>query len=235
MRRASAFTLFEILISLAIFFLLAGGIFTSVRSAFVASNEVTALQADAERMNAFQALMRKTFGELPADARVEIRIRQEPGRGDVVELLVWPAPPFLRFGSGVGDGVALSALPDGRGRFRLSLATFRADLSPDERDRVLARVTWLPLLPDVGEVRWKFAPVRNPVLTDTWNAGSGRPGLAELKLVMGTGEEIVSAYWVPPLQRRSGAGGFDVPSRTPGGENSPAPEEGENGGEGATP
>lgn len=216
------FTLFEVLIALVIFFLLAGGIFTSVRSAFTASNQVATSQLDAERMNAFQSLLRKMFGELPADAKVEIRVRQEAGRGDVVELMVWPAPTFLQFGSSTGDGAALSALPDGRGNFRISLATFRADRSTEERDRELSKARWLPLLPEVAQVRWKFAPMRNPVLTDTWNAGSGRPGLAELTLRMVSGDEIVSAYWIPPLQRRSVGGGFEA------GGNQPPPPNGDN-------
>lgn len=225
MKRAAAFTLFEVLVALMIFFLLAGGIFTSVRSAFVASNQVAVSQVDAERMTAFQALLRKMFGELPPEAKVEMRVRQEAGRGDVVELLVWPAPAFLRFGASTGDGAAISALPDGRGRFRISLASYRADLSPDERDRALAQAWWLPLLPEVSQVRWKFAPSRNPVLTDSWNAGSGRPGLAELTLGMASGDETVSAYWIPPLQRRSSGGGsFDA-----GGNSPPPPPNGGNG------
>lgn len=209
MKRSPAFTLFEVLIAMTIFFLLAGGIFASVRSAFVASAEVASSQLDAERANAFQALMRKMFTALPADAKVETRVRREAGRGDVVELLVWPAPTFLRFGSGTGDGAAISARPDGRGQFRLSLASFRTEDSPDDRDRGLAKTTWLPLLPDVGQVRWRFAPARNPVLADAWNAGSGRPGLAELTLRMPGGTDEISTYWIPPLQRRS-IGGVDA-------------------------
>lgn len=226
MKRAAGFSLFEVLIALAIFFLLATGIFTAVRTAFTASNQVAVSQLDAERMTAFQALLRKVFGELPPEAKMEMRVRQEAGRGDVVDLLIWPAPPFLHFASSTGDGAIISAQPDGRGRYRISLASYRADLPPDERDRVLANAQWLPLLPDVSQMRWKFAPNRNPVLTDTWNAGSGRPGLVELTLAMGSGDEIVSAYWVPPLQRRSSGGSFAPEGNAP----SPSPNGGDAGG-----
>lgn len=239
MKRAAGFSLFEVLVALAIFVLLAAGIFTSVRTAFTASNQVATSQLDAERMTAFQALLRKVFGELPPDAKVEMRVRQEAGRGDVVDLLIWPAPPFLQFGSSTGDGAIISAQPDGRGRYRISLASYRANLSPDERDRVLAHAQWLPLLPDVSQMRWKFAPNRNPVLTDSWNAGSGRPGLVELTLAMGNGDEIVSAYWVPPLQRRSSGGSFDqggnAPSPAPNGGDAGAPTEGGGDGGGEVP
>ncbi len=225
MKRSPAFTLFEVLIAMTIFFLLAGGIFATVRSAFTASAEVASSQLDAERANAFQALMRKMFGALPADAKLETRVRKEPGRGDVVELLIWPAPPFLRFGSGVGDGAAISALPDGRGQFNLSLASFRVEDSADERDRDLAKAGWLPLLPGVGQVRWRFAPPRNPVMAEAWNAGSGRPGLAELTLRMAGGTDEISSYWVPPLQRRS-SGAIDPGPVTGGGPEGSAPPEG---------
>jgi hypothetical protein len=223
MKREAGFTLFEVLIAIGIFMLLVGGIFASVRAAFVTSAQVASRQLESERSDAFQQLLRKFFAALPADAKTELRLRNLSGRGDVVELLVWPAPPFLRFGSDPGDGVAISGLPDGRGNFRISLGYFRADDSPEDRDKRLQEGKWLPLMPDVAEMRWRMAPMRNPVMAETWTAGNGRPGIAELTLRMATGDSGTYSYWVPPLQHRSFGGGDEGAPPTPD-EGSPGPQ-----------
>lgn len=213
-----AFTLFEVLISIAIFMLLAGGIFGAVRAAFIASTQVVSDQLDSERLDAFQQFLRKIFLSLPADARVELKLRKQPGLGDVIEVRLWPVPGFLQFGTDSSDGAAISAQPDGRGGFRVMLGYFRAEDSPDKREERLEReAVWLMLLPGVKQIRWRFAPARNPIFSETWTEQSGRPGLGELTLEMNEGETSVSQFWIPPLQRRSiGAGEGGAPQQPNG-------------------
>ncbi len=228
-RRRRAFTLFEVLVSIAIFMLLAGGIFASVRAAFVASTQVVGDQLDSERSDAFQQFLRKVFLSLPSDAKVELKLRQQPGRGDVVEVRLWPVPGFLQFGADSSDGAVISAQPDGVGGFRMMLGYFRAEDSPDQRDQRLDReATWLMLLPGVKQVRWRFAPTRNPVYSETWTEQAGRPGIAELTLEMKNGANNVYQFWIPPLQRRtsgSSESGTPPPAQPPGGNPPPAGEE----------
>lgn len=230
-RRRAAFTLFEVLIAIAIFVLLAGGIFSSVRAAFIASAQVVDNQLDGERFTAFQQFLRKMFVSLPPDARVELRQREMAGLGDVVELRVWPAPEFLRFGRDPGDGAAISAQPDGRGGFRMMLGFFRAKDNADEREEWLRRTQWLTLLPGIEQLRWRFAPTRNPVFEEKWTEQSGRPGLVELTLKMENGGETVSQFWVPPLQRRISAP-TEVNQQGPGQPPAQPPSGEEAGGEG---
>ena len=220
-RRFPAFTLVEVLISIGIFVLLAGGIFASVQAAFSATDQVSRSQLASERAAAFQQVIRRFFTSLPGEAQVELRLRKLAGRGDVVELLAWPVPAFLRFGSDTRDGLAVTALPDGRGNFRLSLGFFDANASPDERERQLAATPWLTLLPDVKEIRWRFAPPRNPVLTDIWTTANGRPGLAELTLAMADGSGGTFAYSVPVVQRRVSGPGLDSTAPPPGAPGAP--------------
>jgi type II secretory pathway pseudopilin PulG len=219
-----AFTLFEVLIAIAIFMLLAGGIFATVQAAFTSSAQIAGSQLDAERLDAFTQLVRRLFVSLPADAKVEMRIRKQADRGDVIEVLAWPAPNFLHFGAESGDGIALSAQPDGRGGFRMALGWFSSKDSPDERDRKLEREDFLTLLPGVKEVHWKFAPQRSSLLDDKWPAGSGRPGLVELALVLPPDRLVTSDFWVPPLQRRSFGGGGDAEPQAPQGQTPQTPQ-----------
>lgn len=212
MKSNRAFTLVEIMVSVAIFVLLVGGIFSAVQAAFTTSNVIIETQLQTERFNAFQQFLRRLFVSLPANAMVELRIRGAAGRGDVIELLMWPMPEHLRFGSMAGDGLALSAVPDGRGRFTFSVGYFLTSDPPEVRDAVLEEAEWLPLLPDVARVRWKFADARNPILSETWGQNSGRPGLAELELEMADGTQATFDFWIPPLETRrfAGSGGGPV-------------------------
>lgn len=203
-RGTVAFTLVEVLMAIAIFALLAGGIFASVRAGFDASTAIVEEQLESERMDAFRNLVRRFFTNLPADAKVELRVRQVEGLGDVIEVLAWPVPGFLKFGRNEKDGIALTALPDGKGSYVMSIGYFRAEDGPNERDRDLADGPWLRLLPDVRKVRWRFAPARNPIYSETWTAANGRPGIAELSMQLSTDEETVQEYWLPPLQRGRG-------------------------------
>jgi hypothetical protein len=197
-----------------------------VQAAFTSSAQIAGSQLDSERLDAFTQLVRRLFVSLPADAKVEMRVRKQSGRGDVVEVLAWPAPNFLHFGAESGDGVALSAQPDGRGGYRVALGWFAAKDSPDERDRKLEKADFLTLLPGVKEVHWKFAPQRSALLDDKWPAGSGRPGLAELTLVLPPDRSVTSDFWIPPLQRRSFGGGADNESQAPQVQTPPQQQDG---------
>ena len=197
-----AFTLFEVLVAIAIFMLLAGGIFAAVQAAFAASAQVVTTQLATERLDAFQQFLRRLFVSLPSDAKVELKLRQVAA-GDVVEVRIWPVPAFLQFGANPGDGAALSAQPDGRGGFRMMLGYFRAKDTADERQEHLEKANWLLLLPDIRQLKWRFAPSRNPVFEDAWNEASERPGIAELSLSMKDGGEYTFLDWIPQLQRRS--------------------------------
>jgi prepilin-type N-terminal cleavage/methylation domain-containing protein len=203
MRRSGGFTLFEVLISIAIFLLLAGGIFAAVSAAFTGSTQVVTSQLETERFEAFQQFVRKLYISLPADATIELRQRKTGDRGDVVEVLIWPVAGFAQFGVDAKDGLALSAIPDGAGGFKMSIGYFRSEDTPQEREDDIQRTSWLPLLPDVKQIRWRFAPARNPVFVDTWHSENGRPGIAELSLTMKDGGSSVSDYWIPQLQRRT--------------------------------
>lgn len=200
MKRARAFTLVEVLVAIAIFILLAGGIFATVQTGFTASSEVAEAQLHSERFRAFQQFLRRLFLSLPPDATLELRIRKDAARGDFIELLIEPVPGSVRFGPSPGDGMALTAVPDGKGRFTFSMAYFETDNVNLDPDSALENADWMPLLPDVTTARWKFADARNPILSETWQSNSGRPGLAELELELLDGTTSVFDFWIPPVK-----------------------------------
>lgn len=199
MRRG--FTLLEVLISVAIFLLIAGGIFEAVSISMKASRDISMARLESERIDSFQRFGRLLFSDLPGDSRVELRVRQGRGGRDIVELLLSPVPALADFSSDSrpSGGLALSALPDRAGAYTISAANFDDEASPVERDEALEAAVWIPLLPGVKSIRWKFAAPDSPWLEETWPAGRGRPTLAELELGLADGENSRFQFAIPRM------------------------------------
>ncbi len=203
------FTLIEVLVSVAIFIMLAGGIFSAVQVAVTASSEVSTAQLATARTDAFQRFVRVLFLNLPPDASLDLRIRQEAGRGDVVEMLLWPAPEIADFG-GPGqrsDGLALAARPDGDGAFTISVANFDSSEDDARRDARLAESDWLPILPEVRTLRWRFGQANGTPLVETWKPEQGRPSMIDLELTRLDGSVLPLQFWLPPIAADANAAG----------------------------
>lgn len=197
-----AFTLVEVLIAMVVFMLLVGGIFTVVAVSTTSAREITTTRLQGARMDSFQTLLRSVFLNLPPDARIDLRVRDAKG-GPAVELLIFPAPDFMDFGTGgSGAGLSLAALPDGRGACTLSMANFRTREGED-REREIAAAAWIPLLPDVRSVRWRFGMPGQPVLQETWDGNSGRPAFVVLDVTLSDGASSEFTFGVPVLARAS--------------------------------
>ncbi len=199
--RSRAFTLIEVLVSVLVFFILAGGIFGAISASTTASAEIATSQLDASRMDAFQRFVRNFFLNLPGGATVDLRIKQWAGKGDVVQLLVTPAPGIASFGGQPSrfDGVVLGAIPDGAGAYRISMTTYDPELQPEAIDAALQKAQWIPLLPDVTTLRWRFLRGPGAELEETWDAGRGRPVLVSLSLLRNRADEVEMQFWIPPV------------------------------------
>lgn len=202
-----AFTLVEVLIAMVVFMLLVGGIFTVVTVSTISAREVTTMRLQGARIDSFQTLLRTLFFNLPPDARIDLRVRDAKG-GPAVELLILPAPDFMNFQTGgTGAGLAIAALPDGRGACTISMANFRSPVG-EEREKEIAAAAWIPLLPDVRSVRWRFGLAGQPILQETWDGNSGRPVFVVFDLTLTDGSTSEFTFGVPILTRAS-----DRPSR----------------------
>lgn len=216
--RRSGFTLFEMIVVVGIFVLLAGGIYATVNASIRATATVSEENLEMQRLDAFVSLLRRTLHNLPATARVSGGLRSEGGDG-LAELVLLESPGAFDWG---GEGppdatVLLTARPRLGGGRELALLQLPANLGEMERRDRLERGAWLRLLPDLRLVRWRFYDASIQDWLDEWTRDD-RPPLIELSLEF-LGESGVRQYvfWLPPVSEESRGEPRD-------GESNPNPE-----------
>lgn len=200
-RVMGGFTLFEIMLAVAIFILLAGGIYATVNAAVRATATLTEENVQAQRLNAFVSLLRGTFHNLPATAQFSGGVRSEGGDG-FAEIVLRDAPGVFAWGmGGPSAGLAvLSARPRLGGGRDIGLLLLPGNLEEMELRLALEQGAWLRLLPDLRSVQWRFFDEQQQEWVEEWSGGR-RPTLVELNLQL-LGEEIPRkfVFWVPPLE-----------------------------------
>lgn len=218
----SGFTFIEVTVVLVIFILLAGGIYATVNAAITASAVLSEENLRSQRLGAFVGLLRRTFHNLPATARVSGGVRLEGGKG-VPEIVLRDAPGVFAWGTGGASSgtVLLSALPRLGGGMQFSLLTLSSSLGEQERMDALQDGNWLKLLPDLRDARWRFYDETQQDWREDWSEGMNRPPLVELSLQQ-LGDEIPRTYvfWLPPVKEQNPVASPDQP---PAGANPVAP------------
>jgi prepilin-type N-terminal cleavage/methylation domain-containing protein len=200
-KNARAFTLFEMVVVIAIFVLLAGGIYATVNAAVRATATLSEENLQIQRLNAFVSLLRRTFHNLPANAVFSGGVRSQDGEG-FAEIVLRDAPGVFAWGlGGPSSGTALlSARPRLGGGREISLMLLPGSLGEMERREALQDGKWLRLLPDLREVQWRFYDEAQQDYVDEWPEGT-RPPLIELNLTL-LGEEVPRkfVFWLPPVK-----------------------------------
>lgn len=207
-RRPSAppdgFTMIEMVVALVIFLLLAGGIYMVVNSAIKASGVLSEETIRYQRLDAFISLLRRTFHNLPATAKISGGVRTSDG-GAIPEIVLREAPGIFAWGTGgpMDGTILLSAVPRLGGGAQFSLLSLPGSLSEQELRDALRGGSWLRLLPDLREARWRFYDESQQDWREDWPEGMNRPPLLELSFTL-LGEETPRTYmfWLPPVKEQ---------------------------------
>jgi prepilin-type N-terminal cleavage/methylation domain-containing protein len=205
-RQRGAFTLIEVLLGLALFGILTGGIFSVQRGAMEVSTEVTMRQGKTMRMHSFCELLRRNFEALPGNARVVLLPvgGAQSGYSDVAFTnfplaFTWPGITAgsnsvifrtWRADSGVGLQASLLYLNEEQ------TADYEADKLDDRN--VLAR---LNLMEGIMTLDWRFFNEATQKWETEWlRTQTARPSFVEMTLTYIDGMDPVRlVFWIPQM------------------------------------
>ncbi|MCB1209842.1 MAG: hypothetical protein KDK97_10970 [Verrucomicrobiales bacterium] len=192
------------MLSLTILTLITGTLFAIIRGAVKGAAEIQLVQRENDSINRFLDLCRKTFSTLPSTATLELT-PLDSGEGAAQELTITGAPGCFSFGlqpfTYGATTLGLRIDPDGAVDSNQApiyyLSLTRPDLIPktDDNDMVLGQEltglaapdeqgrNWMPLLPDVVNLHWRFYVRKEDVWYEEW-AKTEWPDVIELQLTM---------------------------------------------------
>jgi prepilin-type N-terminal cleavage/methylation domain-containing protein len=198
-RVPAGFTLIEMLLAIGIFVFLVSGVYVVVSVAVSASTALGSDQIESRRISAFQNFLRRGFLNLPAEAEITLGARSRSSLGDGLELVIHPsAGAFdISSASGEGSGVVFGTMPDGKGKYRFSMARFPARMGQDEMTKYLETAPWLPMLEQVESIRWRFWDKNLNRFVETWDQGHTHPELIEFSFTT-TGEPPITCLFRLP-------------------------------------
>lgn len=202
-RADAGFTLFEIVVVVAIFALLAGGIYATVNAALRATAVLSEENIEQQRLDALVNLLRRTFHNLPANTIFSGGVRLQDGDG-VPEIVLRDAPGAFNWGlsAPANATVFLGIRPRLGGGKELSLLQLAGSLTElERRDALAGGGKWLKLLPDLRSAGWRFYDRSQQDWVEEWPEGAERPPMVELNLEL-LGEKTARRYvfWLPPVK-----------------------------------
>ena len=223
--RTRGFTLIEVLLGLALFGILTGGIFAVQHGAMQVSQQLTERQSKTMRMHSFCELLRRNFESLPGNSKL-VLTPTGGGNSGLSEIaftqfplaFTWPGVPagsesvlfrVARAESGVGLAATLLYLD------KEQTADYEANKLDDRK--ILAR---LNLMEGMMSLDWRF--YNNA--TQTWElewprTQTARPSMVEMTLIYLDGQDPVRLYfWVPQMaDPQTFTQGGGAPGGAPGG------------------
>jgi prepilin-type N-terminal cleavage/methylation domain-containing protein len=205
-RKRDGFTLMEMMITLAIFVLLAGAVFGLMSSVLSGTGALQDNQNRRDQVSALNAFMKKRLGEMPATATLT-----SYQRGDGEGL----AQNGIIFGTST-LATAFDAKAQPNGYYTLRLATYTSEAGQnqtDARQTLQQAVTtddptlvWTPLITDIKTLDWKFLDFNVTQWVDLWSS-STKPNLMEFSLQPAGELQLTTMdFWLPKLEAVTGSG-----------------------------
>jgi prepilin-type N-terminal cleavage/methylation domain-containing protein len=246
---SSGFTLIEVVLALAITGMLLAGVFAVAQSATSMADEVATSQERAMVGHSFTGLLRRTFEQVPGNAKVELKLTSGGSSGAVQSDVVFRDYPLAFAWAGVEAGaktVIFRTQPDARGTLAarvLYLTEEQAEAYDDNRLRDDESVVGLTLVDGVRFCQWYFWDDRTEEWVEEWDPqkyANRRPTLVNLYLKFSSADSVGEniTFWIPTMANPSSfaSGTAGRGGRPGGGEGGPGGEgPGGPGGPGAGP
>jgi len=200
------FTLLEMMITLAIFLLLAAAVFGLLTGILQSTSRLADNQNRRDQVAALNAFLKNKLDGMPAGSTIA-----SYQRGDGEGLL----QNGIIFGNR-NLATAIDAKVQDNGYYALRLTSFAttagSDQPQDARQVLQQGVTtddptlvWTPLLGDLKTLDWKFEDFNATQWVDLWNS-SNNPNLVEFSLQpAGDLQPTTMDFWIPKIQAVSGS------------------------------
>ena len=239
--REKAFSLFEIVVAMAILGIIAGSVLSILWQAGDTAAEIRYLDRRDEEVSRFVTLLRESIENLPDGATMQMIPAEESVSG-VNELMIGNSPTAFLFGEKIGMSeetvIALRPAKELRAAEpSFEIAISRSDFAPDEdedggmvfragEDDFLQSDEegryWLPLLGELSGASWRFWDEDQQEWLDEWTDDSAMPPLLEFSLTdLGAAVPMTVVFEVPdsvvnPDQSQNGAATTTTTTSTSG-------------------
>lgn len=198
-RSGRAFTLVEMVITMAIFVLLAGAIFGIITGVLQSADVLQDNQNRRDEIMALQEFLKAQLDAMPGKATLHSYQR---GTGDGLHL------NGIIFGT-AGLLTAIDAKAQPNGLFTLRVATYSTTGDDIHAANVFDQavtgddesLNWRDLIRDVKSIDWKFMPANDTRWADDWPlATTTKPNLVEFSIQLaGETQPAVTDLWIPPI------------------------------------
>jgi prepilin-type N-terminal cleavage/methylation domain-containing protein len=194
------FTLLEMMITLAIFILLAAAVFGLMSGVIESSSTLQDNQNRRDEITALNAYMKKKLTELPADSSL-ISYQRGDGEGLLQNGIV--------FGT-ISDAMVFDAKVQPNGYYVLRQASYTTSGDPNEAQDARTylqqaastddpTLIWTTLMGDLKTLDWKFLDFNSTLWVDLW-PNSAKPNLVEFTTQpAGELQPVTMDFWVPKI------------------------------------
>jgi len=194
---SSAFTLLEVILSMAILAMLAASVYAITNSSISAARSAMDQQLVLRRLDAFLRVTRNAFLNLPGQGTVSLQIGKGKGGESEPRLILGKVQGIFGMPSLGGASLMLAAKARSDGTRTICMVRIPARLSDRELETAL-NAPGVPLLPKVRKPHWSF--FQGSEWKEEWPDGSPRPQLVRLQLEVDEMPDPIEAiFYVPPV------------------------------------
>jgi len=198
-----AFTLLEVILSMAILALLAASVYAITSSSITAARTTMDQQLALRRLDAFLRITRNAFLNLPGQGSIALEIGKGKGGETEPRLILGNVQGLFGIPSLGGGSLMLASKARADGTRTICMVRIPAGLN--DRDREVSKnAPGIPLLPKARSPRWSFLAGSNADGTPFWKeelpAGSPRPKAMRLQLEIDEiPDQVEAIFYLPPV------------------------------------
>ncbi len=202
---AAGFTLLEMIITLAVFVLLAGAVFGLMTGVLQSTSTLQDNQNRRDQIEALNAFLKNQLGAIPATSTL-VSYQRGDGEGLLQNGILY---------GNSSQATAIDTKIQSNGYYTLRLTTLNTSTvqgQPQDARQVLQQavttddptLTWTPLIADVKTTDWKFEQFNITPWVEQWST-SAKPNMIEFSMqTAGDLQPTTMDFWIPKLAPATG-------------------------------